>query len=1220
MFVRDDTVYYSASDLTAAVKCEWALMRKLDAKLGRIVAAPEPEDAMLERAGVLGGEHEARALAGYLERFGQHRPGRPGGVAQITDAEPRTDAGALTAAMEETVAALRDGADVVFQGTFFADGFVGFADFLVRTDARSDADAGTGDVTGEGPVYEVYDTKLARKAKITALLQVAAYARQLQLLDIPTGPSVHLLLGDGTTSSHRLDDITPVFLDRLARLRLMLDDRVADSAAIEWGAPGYTACGRCAECSVQVELSRDVLLVAGVRGTQRLRLLEAGIRTVDDLAHSTGDVPGIGAAPLEKLRDQARMQLSVPQHAPEHAPDERPVVRYRVHDASGLAALPAPDAGDIFFDFEGDPLWTDERGRDWGLEYLFGVIDHDGEREHFRPFWAHDRVQEKQALLDFLGYVAERRTRYPDLHIYHYADYERSHLQQLCARYGVGETVLDELLRENVFVDLYPVIKRTIRISERSYSLKKLEPLYMGDDLRQSDVTNGADSIVAYVDYTLLVAAGEAAEAAAQLADIAEYNRYDCISTLRLRDWLLERADEAGVGRRSRISPDEVGDRELERAEDLARTRLLAPIENVPAVDRTGDETALALAAAAIEYHRREAKNYWWEHFNREIAPLEEWADQRDVFVVERAEVTTDWGRADGRRMDSRILRLRGQLAPGSRLGVGDQPYLMYDDPIPAACQPVPEGQRGEHKRARVLAVTLSGSDTEVLVEESAGVDIDGWRELPLALTPPSPIPTVAQRKAILEWGSTVADALPAFGADASLDLLRRIPPRMRCADVAADGGSAALTAPTGEDGALVSAIVDSLRRLDRSYVAVQGPPGSGKTHVGAGVIVELVRTHGWRIGVVAQSHDVVENVLGRVVAQGLSADLVAKKAPGAGYETPPDWTVLGSNNDMMPFTLDHKQSGFVLGGTSWDFANAGKVPRNSLDLLVIDEAGQFSLANTIAVGVSARNLLLLGDPQQLPQVSQGLHPEPVDQSALGWLSNGHDVLPARLGYFLEQSWRMHPALCAAVSDLAYEGRLSSRTPETTDRNLAGIVPGLHSVPVQHIGNSTESVEEADRVVALVRSHLAAPWTDPAVGRVDDPLRPSDIIVVAPYNAQVGLIRHALDEAGFAETPVGTVDKFQGQEAAIAIVSLAASSAADVPRGISFLLKRNRLNVAISRAKWAAYLVHSPALRDYLPLNATGLAELSAFIRLTDARPELPRQRTTYSDRANHGG
>jgi len=1142
MFVRDGAVYYSASDLTNAVKCEWALMRKLDAKLGRIEAVEEPEDAMLARAGILGGEHEDRALAGFVEQYGD-------GV--VTIAKPRTEPEALREAMAETVAALNGGADVVFQGTFFADGFLGFADFLIRT----------------GETWEVYDTKLARKARITALLQVAAYSEQLQKLDIPVGEHVHLLLGDGTTSTHRLADIAPVYSDRVARLKHMLDERMAAPGPIAWGEPGYSACGRCAECAVQVTETRDVLLVAGMRTSQRVRLAAAGILSIDDLADSSGPVDGIGDAALAKLRDQARMQLDAPAEG----------VAFRVHDAAGLASLPAPDQGDIFFDFEGDPLWTAD-GLDWGIDYLWGVIDHDGQREHFLPFWAHDRAQERQALIDFLEYVRQRRQKYPGMHIYHYADYERSHLQALCARYGTGEGILDDLLREHVLVDLYPIVKRSIRVSTASYSLKKLEPLYMGSELRTSTVANGADSIQAYVDWTLLVAAGEVDEAATALAEIEDYNRYDCVSTLRLRDWLLARADEAGIPRRAALPVEPLDEKQLDREEDAVRDRLYSAIDGIPAADRDADQTALALAAAAIEYHRREDKNFWWEHFNRQVSPIDDWAEQRGVFVVESAEVASEWQVPVGRRVAVRLVRLVGRLAPGSRLGIGDRPFVMYADPAPEICGLVPDGQRGEHDKSNVREIAIHGDLAVVVLEESAGMGGSEWDALPVALTPGSPIPTKAQRQAILEWGRGIAEGNT---TDASFDLLRRRPPR----GILARGAGA-------------ESIVASLLTLDHSYLAVQGPPGSGKTFVGAQVIATLVVQHGWKVGVVAQSHEVVDNLLRGVLKAGMPAAAIAKKAPSGGYPTAPDWAVLESTDEFSAFVRARRSEGYVLGGTSWDFANGNKVPRGELDLLVIDEAGQFSLANTIAVGVSAARILLLGDPQQLPQVSQGMHPEPVDESALGWLSNGHDVLPDELGYFLAETWRMHPSLTAAVSDLAYEGRLGSHLPETVERELSGIEPGLHPVPVQHYGNSTSSPEEAERVVDLVKEHLGRPWTDAALGRTADPLRPSDVIVVAPYNAQVDLLRAALDDAGLNETPVGTVDKFQGQEAVIAIVSLTASSADDVPRGIGFLLLRNRLNVAISRAKWAAYLVHSPTLRDYLPHTPTGLAELSGFIRL----------------------
>jgi uncharacterized protein len=994
---------------------------------------------------------------------------------------------------------------------------------------------------------------------------------------------VHLLLGDGTTSTHRLADVQPVFAERMGRLRALVEERIAATGPIAWGAPGVAACGRCAECTAQVEASRDVLLVGRLTLQQRARLRTAGITTIDGLAASTGPIEGIGAGVLQRLRLQATLQLGA---------ERGSGVTAEVIDPEGLAALPEPDAGDLFFDFEGDPLWTDD-DRTWGLEYLFGVIDHDGPgRQRFRPYWAHDREQEKAALLAFLQDVQARRRAHPGLHVYHYADYERSHLQQLCARHGVGEAILDELLREHVLVDLYPVVLRSIRISERSYSLKKLEPLYMGDRLRESDVANGADSVDAYVTYSRLVEEGRAAEAAAQLADIADYNEYDCASTLGLRDWLLSLADERGVARRPPLPEEPERDAAIGRREDEVRNALLARIADVPRADRTAEQTALALAAAAIEYHRREDKTFWWDHYNREIAAVDDWADQKDVLVVEEARVLRDWDRDGQAWSDARVLELVGQLSAGSGLKAGDRgAFVMYEAQSPDGCDPVPPGQRGEHDRTTVHEVRpLLDGRTLVVLEEQAGrrdgVPTEPWQQLPFALTPHRPLWTRNQRAAILEWGARLV--LGFAEGDAVLDLLQRTPPRLR--------GGAAASSPADPTAA---AIVADLLRLRRSALAVQGPPGSGKTHVGAEVIATLVRDHAWRIGVVAQSHAVVENLLDRVVAAGLDPDRVGKRISSAG--TVGDWTAIEPNKPagVPMWTEPRREGGYVLGGTAWTFTDAGQVPQKQLDLLVIDEAGQFSIANTVAVGVAARNLLLLGDPQQLPQVSQGLHPEPVDTSALGWLSEGHDVLPEAFGVFLPETWRMHPALTGAVSDLSYEGRLRSRLPETTDRRLEGVAPGLHPVPVDHPGDTVESPAEADAVLGLVRRHLGVPWTDPSRGRDRDPLGQDDLIVVAPFNAQVALLRATLDAAGLDRVRVGTVDRFQGQEAVVAIVSLTASSPSDVPRGIGFVLSRNRINVAISRAQWTAYLVHSPALAEALPHDAQGVAELSGFLRLT---------------------
>ena len=509
----------------------------------------------------------------------------------------------------------------------------------------------------------------------------------------------------------------------------------------------------------------------------------------------------------------------------------------------------------------------------------------------------------------------------------------------------------------------------------------------------------------------------------------------------------------------------------------------------------------------------------------------------------------------------------------------------MYEPPAPFPRQGLRPGSRAPNS-VRVLEVLDDG----LLVEERSIAGCT-WTELPMAVVPGTPPPAGRQQGAILEWAEGLANAYPAaWPQNPAVDVLRRIPPRTR--------GRVPL-APLSAAHDYVGAVISSLRDLDDSFLAVQGPPGTGKTYLASRVIAELVGRRAWKIGVVAQSHAVVENVLDAVVAAGLDPELVAK-APKDPREPGEHGYTLIAKDGVADYTAAHAASGFVVGGTAWDFSNTDRVPRGSLDLLVIDEAGQFSLASTIATSVAARNLLLLGDPQQLPQVSQGNHPEPIDTSALGWIADGHDVLPAEFGYFLAESRRMHPAVADPVSHLSYEGELHSH-PVASLRLLEGVAPGLTAVPIDHVGNTTASAEEALAVVEIVDSLIGRPWTeatDAAASALPRPLAQRDLIVVTPYNAQLTVVRAALDAAGFTDVPVGTVDKFQGQEAAVAIVSLAASSAAAAPRGVEFLLLKNRLNVAISRAKWSAFLLYSPGLLDSLPRTPEGVAQLSAFVRL----------------------
>ena len=476
-----------------------------------------------------------------------------------------------------------------------------------------------------------------------------------------------------------------------------------------------------------------------------------------------------------------------------------------------------------------------------------------------------------------------------------------------------------------------------------------------------------------------------------------------------------------------------------------------------------------------------------------------------------------------------------------------------------------------------------------VLNDPVPGEDSEASSESAETPDPPRALPSVLDAAASLTGVKS-----------ASTDLLFRRAPRLKkSASNAKNAENLPLEVDfSGSDLPTVDAVHAAVRALDHSYVAVQGPPGAGKTFLASHVIARLV-AEGAKVGVVAQSHAVIENLM--VACCARDGFDVSRAVRLRGKSVTPDapWSEV-SDSELVE--LISGAGGMLFGGTVWDYVSERRVPAGSLDVLVVDEAGQFSLTNTVAAARAARSVLLLGDPQQLPQVSTGVHPYPVDVSALGWLSDGAAALDPRFGYFLGESWRMDSALCERVSWLSYDGALASAA-ATAGRALQGVAPGVVSYPVEHAGCSVRSVQEAQAVVDCVRELLGREWV-PAAGAEPRPLAAEDCIVVAAYNAQVDCVREALIAAGLADSSgagvrVGTVDKFQGQEAAVVLVSLA-SSRVDSGRGAGFVLSPNRLNVAVSRGQWQAVLVHSPWVARSVPQDVEEVLALSGFAGLVE--------------------
>ncbi|QFZ22165.1 TM0106 family RecB-like putative nuclease [Saccharothrix syringae] len=1051
-------------------------------------------------------------------------------------------------AAERTAAALADRVPVIRGATFHADGFHGRADFLVA------ADLGTGHGTGHG--YEPHGAELAHHATPAAVVRLTAFALAL---GADAGPHTHLHLADGTTRTFRVADFLPLVSDLRNRLRARasqppaLPERLWDDER-----PACATCRFGRHCASGRERDRDLSLVAGIRTDQRRKLRAAGLATIDALARATAaDKPvTMSATTFQGLRAQAALQ--VVQDRSRTAANPTGEVAFELVAPEALAALPVPDPGDLFLDVAGYPHALDGEG----LEFLFGAVDAEGA---FTPSWAHTRPAEKAAFEGFVDLVVGRLEANPGAHVYHYTPHEVEALKRLAALHGTREDAVDHLLRSGALVDLHAVVRKALRVSQRSYSIRHLEPLFAPG--RTPTALPGAE---AYEEY-LALREVDPERAGEVLAGIAGGVAADCAATLRLYRFLLDVRAEAGVQPHvpepsftQEIEDELAAQRRAERAARLAAVvdPLLEGLPDNPA-EATDDERARALLAAAVGYHRRETNPAWWDFFRRMAAPLPE-LEADSACAVPVSVRADDWVLPSGRvRRAKREVRVWCDPERPHPFAPGDQVRLLY---------------KGTPNRSRDAVVLAESAEDVVLQESTAPDEVDG--EQPIAVLPGSPVRPTPKDEAVYDLAAAVVDVLPELPPHPGVDLVRRTPPRLR-------------TGALPRSGDVIADVIAAVDALEGSTLAVQGPPGAGKTYLAGRLIAHLIRG-GRSVGVTSTSHKAVENVLSAALAAGreLGVPIPTAKRPKGTPARECAWEQPRDNPALVRWRND-QGAGHLVGGTAWTFANTA-LREQPFDVLIVDEAGQFALADALAVSTCARNLVLLGDPQQLPQVVQGTHPAGAEASALGHLIGDADVIPPELGYFLDQTRRMHPAVCEPVSNLSYAGLLHAH-PSAAARGVAGVPPGVYLRSVEHSGNTTSSAEEAAAVVGVVRSLMGRMWTDgPGARALDE----DDFLVVAPYNVQVRLVRRLLEKQGYEGVRVGTVDRFQGQEAPVVITTMTSSAAVDLPRGLDFLLSRNRLNVALSRAQAVAVVVCSPRLVEADVRDVDQLRLVSGMIGL----------------------
>ena len=1114
----------SATDLSNHLGCHHLTVLNVDDVLKRR-KKPQFDNDSLKALQKRGLEHEAA----YLESLK---------TAGLSVTELITEDKDTKTKVAETLEAMKSGVDIIFQATLTAPGWLGYADFLRKVDKPSDL----GDYS-----YEVIDTKLAKETHGGAILQLCLYSEIIANIQgtepeymYITKPGSSSREGEGTEfviDKYRIKDFAAYYRHVKGKL-----DEAVNVAKTEQGDHG-TYPYRCAQCDIcdWWGVCRDrrreddhLSLVAGLSRMHMREFESREINTLETLAHTEMPLepkPKQGSKETYvKVREQARVQLegreknepvheliNVETYGPDGVGKDEPGT-----PKLGFERLPAPSVGDVYFDFEGARYVGDG-----GREYLFGyvTIDEDGTSEGkmtYHDIWGFTAEAEKAAFAKFMDAMMARWKRYPDFHIYHYAPYEPTAMKRLMGRHAIREDDVDNLLRAEKFVDLYAVVKQSIRASVERYSIKDLEPFY--GFVRPVDLRNASKNLR---DLEAALEMGEPESITTEMREtVRGYNEDDCVSTRHLHVW-LEGLRSGEVARGTTIDRAEIKELDPEKKPDENLLKLREKLEGgVPAdrADRSPEEHARWLLAQMLEFHRREEKSVWWEYFRLRDLEDEELLEEKDAIAG---------------------LQFVGRLRKEKKSFIDRYHFPPQEVGI---------------KRKKKLHNHHDYIGTVFEIDTRAGVlDIKTTRKedepTPTSVFEHDNVPAGPLHRAVVALATWVAEnGIDADGPyRAARNLLLGRKPNLPLFDGSLEGA--------GET--TLDAAKRIIHQLDHDVLPIQGPPGCGKTYTGARMIRDLVRA-GKKVGITAVSHKVIENFV-EAVQDACDGDEIIPFVHRNKYpqDDPPAHVVECKKYEEVAALLNSGE--YLAGaGTAWYWTDDAL--EDSVDVLFVDEAGQMSLTNVLALAQGAKSLVLLGDPQQLEQPLKGSHPEGSDVSALEYVLSGESTMPNDRGLFLGTTWRLPPAICEFTSELFYEGRLQSQE-SASNQELVGhdryAGNGLWYEPVEHVGNQNQSIEEVDRVEEIVSSLLAGGIEFITSESETTQLTADQLLIVAPYNAQVDAIAERLPDI-----QVGTVDKFQGREAPVVIYSMTSSSPEDAPRGMEFLYSLKPLecgNVASAR-------------------------------------------------------
>lgn len=1015
-----------------------------------------------------------------------------------------------------TLKAMRDGKEIIYQAALTKDNFAGIVDFLFKVPGES--------LLGDYH-YEPWDTKLALKSKPYYLVQLCCYAEMLEATQGIRPSLIHIVLGSKEVKTFRTEDSYYYYL---TLKRTFLTQQEAFDSKSPLLPSGTETNGQWDEHAQTYLTEIDHLsLIANITTSQIKKLEKAGITSLTQVARTDiSYVPNLSSDTFVAIKEQAKIQLD---SRGLDKPKYEVIVLPGENARKGLASLPPSSPMDIWFDMEGYPHV------EGGLEYLFGASYYANGSLQFADWWAHNREQEKVAFEQFIDWAHARWQADPTMHIYHYAPYEVTAAKRLSTSFGTREQEVDDFLRHGVFIDLYAIVKQGLLIGEPKYSLKNVEHLYM--DKRAGEVSKATDSIVYYQRW-LETPDGADHQSSKILKDIRDYNQVDCDSTVALVDWLRERQLEHGIKFIPKVNAgtDTESQSRTPKQDSILAAEILA---HIPADETFEDKRLRELLAYLVEFHTREAKPVWWAKFARLDMTDQELFDDFDCLAN-----LVKSSRPSRPEKQSRIEHYLFDPSQDTKLTAQKTVHFVHDPRL----------------RAEIFSINNELGEIELKLSKK---HVETPRNL--HLIPDEFVSAAVIQDSIFYQAQNWLHGNPLRNAIS--DFLARRRPNLK--------GN--LSGPILDGlGDTTDQINRAILSMQNTTICIQGPPGTGKTFTAARAITALLKA-GKTVGVSSNGHKAIANLVERAVE--VARDQKVSCKAGRICSKPEQTTSAQARIDECESLDEALSSNYnLIGATAWQFSR--KCCEDQVDYLFVDEAGQVSIANLLGMAISAKNIVLMGDQMQLSQPIKGSHPGESGMSCLDYLLQGKATIPDDFGIFLGLSYRMHPDVCKFISDSIYESRLQSHD-DTRNRQLVIATgqeksylktSGIAFCPVHHEGNtqqSTEEIEEIKKIISDLCQHAQLKTPQGILRSVSK----ADILIVAPYNLQIKAL-----EREIPDVKIGTVDKFQGQEAPIVIVSMSASDASESARGMEFLLNKNRLNVAISRAMVLAIVVGNPAL------------------------------------------